>query len=65
MNDPPPADLILCPQAPEGFPTDAAAQIPAPVRAAMKRIAAFSAATHDQLVRLIRWHVPGACAGDR
>ena len=61
VKDTPPADLLTCPAAPAGFPADAQAEIPPAVRSAIVRIATALAATRDQLVRLVRWHSPGAC----
>ena len=55
---PPPADLIACPVAPEGFPTDESATMSAPVRAAAIRLAESYRAVVDQLERLIGWTVP-------
>lgn len=59
---PPPADLIACPIAPEGFPTDEVAILPPAVRASAIRLAKAYAATASQLTRLIDHTVPGTCA---
>ncbi|RJF94143.1 hypothetical protein D3876_00915 [Sphingomonas cavernae] len=62
VKDTPPADLLICPEKPEGFPVDAEATMPAPVRAAAIRLGRAYAAVYGQLVRLIEWEQPGACA---
>ncbi|WP_208759549.1 hypothetical protein [Sphingobium fuliginis] len=61
VKDTPPADLLTCPVAPAGFPKDAQAEIPPAVRVVVIDIAKALASTRDQLVRLVRWHSPGAC----
>ncbi len=61
IRDTPPADLLRCPESPAGFPADAEANMPAGVRAAAIRMARALRERGDQLVRLIRWHNPGAC----
>ena len=57
----PPADLIVCPVAPAGFPTDEVATLPPAVRAAAIRLAKAYAATAAQLSSLIDFTVPGTC----
>jgi hypothetical protein len=61
VDDTPPPDLLACPVAPAGFPIDAEATMPAPVRAAAIRLAAAYAAVAVQLQRLVNWHAPGSC----
>lgn len=62
---PPPADLIACPLAPAGFPTDEVATLPPAVRAAAIRLAQAYSATASQLTRLIDHTVPGTCAREK
>lgn len=59
----PPADLLVCPTAPQGFPEDAAtgATIPASVRFATIRLAQAYAAASTQLGRLIGWETGATC----
>ncbi|MCC2976248.1 hypothetical protein LK533_06115 [Sphingomonas sp. PL-96] len=61
VKDTPPAELLACTTAPDGFPADAEAQMPTSVRAAAIRLAQAFRARGEQLVRLIRWHDPEAC----
>jgi len=61
VKDVPPAELLLCPGAPEPFPVDQAATIPAPVRKAMIANARLLKTGTDQLRRLINWSRPGSC----
>jgi len=61
VKDTPPAQLLACPVAPEPFPSDASATIPPAVRSAIIGLASAYAQTRDQLLRVIRWHEPGAC----
>ncbi|MCW2396163.1 MULTISPECIES: hypothetical protein [unclassified Sphingobium] len=65
VKDTPPADLLACPAAPAPFPRDATATIPPAVRSALIALATAYADTRDQLLRVIRWHEPGACADPR
>lgn len=58
----PPAELVSCPEAPEGFPANASATITPEVRAALIRLAASHGQQADQLRRLIEWLRPGSCA---
>lgn len=64
VKDTPPAELIRCPDRPEGFPTDEGswAVVPPAIRAAAIRLATAFAASTAQLERLIEWESPGACA---
>jgi hypothetical protein len=57
----PPAELLACPVAPEGFPRDASAKMPPAVRFAAIRLASAYAAVASQLRRLIDWNDPTAC----
>jgi len=61
IRDTPPAELLRCPPAPAGYPTDAEAMMPAAVRAATIRMATALRDTRDQLLRLIRWHDATTC----
>ena len=58
IRDTPPAELLACPQRPEGFPLDSIATLPKPVREAAMRLAQSYAEIADQLERLIGWHGP-------
>ncbi|MCW2410879.1 MULTISPECIES: hypothetical protein [unclassified Sphingobium] len=62
VKDTPQADLLACPAPPAPFPRDATATIPPAVRSALIAFATAYADTRDQLLRVIRWHEPGACA---
>ena len=61
IKDTPPADLLKCPETPEGAPEDAIAQIPTSARAAMIRLAKAFRVNTGRLRRLMNWHQPGAC----
>lgn len=61
IRNTPPAELLRCPTAPVGYPTDAEATMPAGVRAATIRMATALRDTRGQLLRLIRWHDDTAC----
>jgi len=60
-RDRPPAELLACPERPEGFPTEATAVMPRPVRDAAMRLAQSYAEVASQLERLIAWHAPETC----
>ena len=60
--DRPPSDLLTCPTPPAGVPRSVTADIPAPARAALIRLALAYRQATDQLTRLINWHDPAACA---
>ena len=62
ITDRPPSDLLACPAAPAGVPRNVAADIPAPARAALIRLALAYRQATDQLTRLINWHDPAACS---
>jgi hypothetical protein len=62
ITDRPPSDLLACPAPPAGVPRHVAADIPAPARAALIRLALAYRQATDQLARLINWHDPAACA---
>lgn len=61
ITDRPPSDLLTCPAPPAGVPRHVAADIPAPARAALIRLALAYRHATDQLTRLINWHDPGSC----
>lgn len=61
VKDTPPSDLTACPDRPAGFPADAVAVMPAPVRNAVMRLARAFAANTARLERLIEWTAPGSC----
>ncbi|MDA5192804.1 hypothetical protein [Govanella unica] len=58
VRDTPPADLLVCPAAPQGFPTDetAAANLSPEIRAAAIRLASAYADLRGRFARLISWH---------
>lgn len=60
VKDTPPAELLRCPERPEGFPGTGAVIAPE-TRAAIIRLARAYALTLAQLLRLIDWSAPGAC----
>ncbi len=62
ITDRPPSDLLTCPAPPAGVPRQVAAEIPAPARAALIRLALAYRQATDQLARLINWHDPAACS---
>lgn len=61
VEDRPPADLLVCPARPEGFPPDAVAMMPPAVRFAAIRLATAYAAATAQLERLIGWETATPC----
>lgn len=61
IRDTPPAELLACPVRPEGFPQDAVATLPRPVRDAAIRLAQGYAEATDQLERLIGWNIGKPC----
>lgn len=63
VKDTPPAELLRCPERPEGLPEDPAtiAQIPTKIRAGIIRLAKAFGANANQLDRLIDWNAPGTC----
>lgn len=58
VRDPPPADVLRCPEKPAGIPAGVSATIPAPARQALIDIAGAYKAAVTQLERLISWHRP-------
>lgn len=62
VKDSPPSDLLVCPEAPAGFPEDQAATIPPAVRDAAVRVLSAYRSVSAQLARLIEWNSPGACS---
>lgn len=64
VKDSPPADLLACPAAIQGFPLDETAMMPPAVRMAATRLATGYAGIRAQLVRLIEWHRPVACGAE-
>lgn len=61
IKDTPPADLLKCPEVPEGVPEDQVAQIPTVARAALIRLAKALRVNTGRLRRLVNWHQPGSC----
>jgi len=59
----PPAELLLCPERPEGFPPDQWAVIPEPVRAALIRLAGAFGRNADRQERMIEWDSGKPCRG--
>lgn len=59
----PPAELLRCPERPEGFPGGETAVIPESVRAALMRLAAAFARNADRHRRLIEWERGEPCIG--
>lgn len=57
----PPADLLACPVAVEGFPRDQVATMPPAVREAVIRLARGYFDLSSQLRRLIDFSEPGTC----
>ena len=62
VKDTPPADLLICPTTPIGFPEDQSATLSAPIRTAAVRVMTALGSVSSQLVRLIEWNSPGACS---
>jgi hypothetical protein len=58
----PPAELLQCPERPEGFPPDSWAVIPEAVRSALIRLAQAFARNATRQERLIEWERPEGCA---
>ena len=61
VSNPAPAELLACAERPKGFPADAAALLPKPVRDALARLARAFGANADRQDRLINWNAPGSC----
>lgn len=61
VDDAPPADLLVCPVRPEGFPPESVAMMPPAVRFAAIRLATAYAAAVDRLERLIAWETAASC----
>lgn len=61
VRDTPPAELLTCPERPDGFPVGIAAVMPKAVREATVRLAQSYAEVTSQLERLIAWHAPNSC----
>lgn len=60
VRDLPPSDLLVCPRAPDPFPNDGHALIPANIREPMVALGAAYADVRSQLRRLIRWIDPAS-----
>lgn len=61
VRETPPAELLRCPAAVPGLPTDGGAMIPADWRAGIRRLAKSRGDLFDQLSRLIQFHTGEAC----
>jgi hypothetical protein len=57
----PPADLLVCPDAPEGFPTDTWAVMPASVRDGVMRLAKAYGELRGRFDRLATWNGGQPC----
>lgn len=57
----PPAELLRCPERPEGFTADAWAVMPDSVREAVIRLAKAFGANAERQERLIAWERPAGC----
>lgn len=62
VKDTPPADLLICPAPAAAFPTNEAATIPEPQRAALKGLAISYRDLFDRNRRLVNWIAPGTCS---
>lgn len=62
VRETPPAELLRCPSAVPGLPTDGGAMIPADWRAGIRRLAKSRGDLFDQLSRLIQFHTGEACS---
>ena len=61
VRETPPAELLRCPVATPGLPTDGGAMIPADWRAGIRRLAKSRGDLFDQVSRLIQFHTGEAC----
>lgn len=61
VRETPPAELLRCPAAVPGLPTEGGASIPADWRAGIRRLAKSRGDLFDQLSRLIQFHTGEAC----
>jgi hypothetical protein len=61
VRETPPAELLRCPAAVPGLPTDGGASIPADWRAGIRRMAKSRGDLFDQVSRLIQFHTGEAC----
>lgn len=61
VRETPPAELLRCPAAVPGLPTDGGAMIPADWRAGIRRLAKSRGDLFDQVSRLIQFHTGEAC----
>ena len=63
VRETPPAELLRCPVATPGLPTDGGAMIPADWRAGIRRLAKSRGDLFDQVSRLIQFHTGEPCPG--
>ena len=61
VKDKPPAELLRCPETPEGFPLDQVGQMSNATRAAAIRIGKAMGVNATRLRRLVNWLEPDAC----
>lgn len=61
VRETPPSELLRCPAAVPGLPTDGGASIPADWRAGIRRLAKSRGDLFDQVSRLIQFHTGEAC----
>jgi hypothetical protein len=61
VKDPPPAELLRCPDTPEGFPLDQVGELSTATRAAAIRIGKALGVNAGRLRRLVNWIQPGTC----
>jgi len=61
VRETPPSELLRCPAAVPGLPTDGGAMIPADWRAGIRRLAKSRGDLFDQVSRLIQFHTGEAC----
>lgn len=61
VKDTPPAELLRCPDLPEGFPLAEVGQLSTASRAAAIRIGKALGLNAGRLRRLVNWLQPGSC----
>ena len=65
VKDTPPAELLRCPEAPEGFPLAEIGQLSTATRAAAIRIGKAMGVNAGRLRRLVNWLQPDTCPAPR
>lgn len=61
VKDTPPAELLRCPESPDGFPLAEVGQLSTATRAAAIRIGKALGVNAGRLRRLVNWLQPGTC----